>query len=380
MKLEHVNIAKLAGIGKGRRLFAPLRAFAILGKKNRECRSRKIVPSFTVETATVWPNADPRRNQLMQRIIRNIPKPEATAAMVSLGVGIALLAIKFTAYFITKSTAIYSDAVESIANVLGSSVALYALVVAHRPADKDHPWGHGKVEFLSAGFEGGLILLAAVFIVIRTLDALWTGEMLREQALDAGLWLIVLAAVVNGVVGIMLLRTGQKRGSMTLEADGRHLLSDVITSVAVLIALVIVKFTGWTYLDPITALLVGGYIGWMGIRLIRKAASGLMDEQDVEHDSRVRQIIEPHVGITGIAPRICGYHNLRHRRNGRYLWVDFHVNVPGRTTLKDAHAIASAIEHEIEQAFDEADATAHVEDCQNADCPVCAATSLPPSP
>jgi cation diffusion facilitator family transporter len=176
-------------------------------------------------------------------MIEHIPKSEATAAMISLSVGVTLLIVKFTAYFITESTAIYSDAVESIANVLGSAVAFYALVVAHRPADKDHPWGHGKSEFLSAGFEGGLILLAAVFIVIRTVDALWTGELLREQALDYGLLLVLLAMLVNGVVGLMLLRTGKKRGSMTLEADGKHLLSDVVTSAGVLAALVVVKFT-----------------------------------------------------------------------------------------------------------------------------------------
>jgi cation diffusion facilitator family transporter len=286
-------------------------------------------------------------------------------------VGITLLIVKFTAYFITESTAIYSDAVESIANVLGSAFAFYALSVAHRPADKDHPWGHGKIEFLSAGFEGGLILLAAVFIVIRTADALWHGELLREQALDYGLLLVVLAMVVNGVVGLILLRTGQKQGSMTLEADGKHLLSDVITSAGVLTALVIVKFTGWRYLDPIAALAMAGYIGWMGTRLMRKAASGLMDEQNAEHDRRIRAILDSHVGPYGLPPRICSYHNLRHRQNGRYLWVDFHLNVPGQTTIEEAHGTAGAIEHEIEQAMgqaDEADATAHVEDCKDQAC------------
>ena len=291
------------------------------------------------------------------------------AALISLTVGVSLLVVKFTAYFITESTAIYSDAVESIANVLGSAVAFYALSVAHRPADEDHPWGHGKVEFLSAGFEGGLILLAAVFIVIRTADALWTGKLLREQSLDYGLLLVVFAMLVNGGVGLMLLRTGRKRGSMILEADGKHLLSDVITSAGVLIALVIVKLTGWKYLDPIAALAMAGYIGWMGTRLIRKAASGLMDEQNPEHDRRVRAILDAHVGPGGLTPRICSYHKLRHRRNGRYLWVDFHVNVPAQTTIKEAHALASAIEREIEQAFGEARATTHVEDCKDQGCP-----------
>lgn len=304
----------------------------------------------------------------MRRAFQHIPRVEAVAAMISLGVGITLLIVKFTAYFITGSTAIYSDAVESIANVLGSAAAFYALAIAHRPADEDHPYGHGKVEFLSAGFEGGLILLAAVFIVIRTIDALWTGELLREQSLDYGLLLVVAAMLINGGVGLMLLRTGKKRGSMTLEADGKHLLSDVITSAGVLTALVIVRFTGWKYLDPIAALLMAAYIGWMGTRLMRKAAAGLMDEQNVEHDNRIRKILDAHVGPNGLPPRICGYHKLRHRHNGRCLWVDFHVKVPEQTTIKDAHAVASAIEGEIEQAFAEADATAHVEDCKYEAC------------
>jgi cation diffusion facilitator family transporter len=304
----------------------------------------------------------------MRALIKNIPRPEAVAAMISLSVGVTLLIVKFTAYFITESTAIYSDAVESIANVLGSSAALFALAVAHRPADEEHPWGHGKIEFLSAWFEGGLIFLAAIFIVIRTVDALWTGQLVKEQSLDYGLLLVVLAMLVNCIVGIMLIRTGKKRGSMTLEADGKHLLSDVVTSAGVLTALVIVKFTGWKYLDPITALAMAGYIGWMGARLMRKAAAGLMDEQNPEAAQSVRKILEAHVGPNGAPPRICSYHNLRHRYNGRYLWVDFHVTIPEDTTIRDAHAVASAIEHEIEQRFDEADATAHVEDCKNKSC------------
>jgi cation diffusion facilitator family transporter len=258
--------------------------------------------------------------------------------------------------------------VESIANVLGSAVALYALIVAHRPADVDHPWGHGKVEFLSAWFEGGLIILAAGFIVLRTVDALLTGQLLREQHLSLGLLLLVFAMAVNGGVGLMLLRTGRKRGSMTLEADGKHLLSDVVTSAGVLTALLIVKLTGWKYLDPITALAVAGYIGWMGTRLVKKASSGLMDEQNVEQDRRFRSILDAHVGPHGLQPHICSYHNLRHRHTGRYLWVDFHINVPGETTLREAHAIATSIEREIEQAFGESDATAHVEDCRHPTC------------
>jgi cation diffusion facilitator family transporter len=279
-----------------------------------------------------------------------------------------LLLIKFAAYFITESMAIFSDAVESIANVLGSAAAFYALCVAHRPADRCHPWGHGKIEFLSAWFEGGLILLAAVLILFRTADALWAGPRLRAQALGTGLVLIVLAALVNGAVGLLLIRTGKARGSLTLEADGRHLLSDSATSAAILLALVLVKWTGWTVIDPLTALAMAGYIGWMGAHLMRRAAAGLMDEQDTGHDQRIREVIERHVGPGGAPPRICGYHMLRHRRNGRYLWVDFHITLPGSTPISSAHAAASAIEQEVQAAFGEAAATAHVEDCRVPGC------------
>lgn len=307
----------------------------------------------------------------MPSITHHIPKSEAQAATISLVVGITLLIIKFSAYFITESTAIFSDAVESIANVLGSTVAFYSLVVAHRPADKEHPWGHGKIEFLSAWFEGGLILMAAVFILIRTLDALWTGELLREQSLDTGLILVVLAMLVNAGVGLLLMRVGKRRNSMTLEADGKHLISDAVTSVGVLLALVIVRITGWKYLDPIAAILMAGYIAWLGSSLVRKASAGLMDKQDAPTQRRLEELLQSHVGPTTHEPQICAFHKLRHRRNGRFLWVDFHISLPPDTPLRQAHATAGTIEHEVEKQFDECDATAHIEDCRLPECPVC---------
>jgi cation diffusion facilitator family transporter len=308
----------------------------------------------------------------MPSLIQHIPKSEAQASTISLVVGITLLVIKFIAYFLTESTAIFSDAVESIANVLGSSVAFFSLAVAHRPADKDHPWGHGKIEFLSAWFEGGLILMAAVFIVIRTIDALWTGDLLREQSLDTGLILVVLAMAINAGVGLLLIRVGKRQGSMTLEADGKHLISDAITSVGVVLALVIIRITGWKYLDPITAFLMAAYIAWLGTSLVKRASAGLMDKQDPESERRLDAILASHVGPAAQEPRVCAYHKLRHRRNGRYLWVDFHISLPPQTPIREAHAQASAIENEIEQAFGETDATAHLEDCGAEQCPLCA--------
>src|SRR4051812_20583076 len=167
--------------------------------------------------------------------IRNIPRPEAVAATVSVAVSVVLLLLKLLAYYYTGSAAIFSDALEQIVNVLASGFAAYSLFLAHQPADEQHPYGHGKVEFLSAGFEGGMILLAAVVIAIRAADALIHGA--RPEKVDVGFLLIALAGGINGFVGLFLIRSAKRNGSITLLADGKHLLSDAVTSVGVLVAL-----------------------------------------------------------------------------------------------------------------------------------------------
>ncbi|HEV8290379.1 MAG TPA: cation diffusion facilitator family transporter [Tepidisphaeraceae bacterium] len=295
-----------------------------------------------------------------------VPKSEAGAALLSLGVGIALLTIKFIAYFLTGSAAIFSDALESIVNVAASSVALYALVVAHSPADKDHPYGHGKIEFLSAHFEGGMILLAAIAIAIKAIEMFFQPQ--PVQQLGVGIVLIAAAMVINGGAGLTLIRVGRRQGSITLEADGHHLLSDAITSATALGALAVVKLLNWPLADPIAALLIAAYIGWMGISLLRRSSAGLMDRQDADDERLLRKILDSHIGPGGKEPRICSYHKLRHRHSGRYHWVDFHIMVPGKLDIDRGHAIASAIEYEIEQALGEGNATAHVEPCLEDPC------------
>jgi cation diffusion facilitator family transporter len=295
-----------------------------------------------------------------------VPKSEAGAALLSLVVGIALLTIKFVAYFLTGSAAIFSDALESIVNVAASAVAAYALVVAHAPADEEHPYGHGKIEFLSAHFEGGMILLAAVAIAIKAIEAFYAPQ--PVQQLGVGIVLIAAAMVINGGVGFTLIRIGRRQGSMTLEADGHHLLSDAITSATAMVALAMVKVLRWPLADPIAAILIAGYIGWMGIKLLRRSAAGLMDRQDAEDERLLRGILDSHIGPGGKEPRICSYHKLRHRHSGRYHWVDFHIMVPGRLDVERGHAIASAIEYEIERALGEGNATAHIEPCMEKPC------------
>jgi len=308
----------------------------------------------------------------------HIPSIESKAIRISLATSVGLLVIKFVAFFVTQSAAIFSDAVESIANVLASAVAFYALSLAHSPADEEHPYGHGKAEFLSAMFEGSMILAAAAFILFRTGDVLISGALVKEQQLDFGLALVVAALVINGAVGFYLIRTGRRQGSMTLEADGKHLMSDAMTSVAVLVGLALVKFTGWRWFDPIAALLIGLYIGLMAMTLLRRSFAGLMDKQEPEDVRLLTTLLDRHLGPEGQEPRICDYHKLRHRHSGRFHWVDFHILVPSNWTIEHAHAVAKTIEDELERELGEASATAHVEPCDPQRCPHCQ-TSTPAS-
>lgn len=290
---------------------------------------------------------------------------ERQAILLSAVVGVVLLALKFSAYALTGSSAVFSDALESIVNVLASGLALYAIILAHAPADDEHPYGHGKIEFLSAAFEGGLMLLASVVIFFKAVEQFVHQPKLN--GLGAGLILLLIAMLVNGLVGGYLVRAGKKSGSIALEADGWHLLSDAITSGAVLIALGVVKVTGWYYLDPIVAILVAVYIVIVALSLLRRSVAGLMDQQDMNDTRAITAILDSHTGPEGKSPCICSYHKLRHRHSGRYHWVDFHILVPPGLNVDEGHRIASSIEYEIEQMLGVGNATAHVEPCQCAE-------------
>jgi cation diffusion facilitator family transporter len=308
------------------------------------------------------------------RFLPHVPRAESRAIALSLGVGAALTGLKFAAFFLTGSSAVFSDALESIVNVVAATFAAYSLHLAHTPADAAHPYGHGKIEFMSAGFEGGMILAAAFAAVIKAVGDFVHGPDLAghaPQRLELGVLLLFVALVVNGGLGFYLVRTGRRQNSATLEADGHHLLSDAITSVVALAALALVRVTHWYYADPIAALLVSIYIAKIGVRLMRQAAAGLMDRQDFEDQRLLRQILDAHIGPDGKPPHICSYHKLRHRHSGRYHWVDFHMVVPAGWSIDQGHQVASEIEYEIELALGEGNATAHIEPCVSTDCTSC---------
>jgi len=307
------------------------------------------------------------------RFLSHIPRVEARAMLGSLVVGVALLAVKFVAYFLTGSTVILSDALESIVNVLASSFAMYALSLAHRPADREHPYGHGKIEFFSAGFEGGMIVVAAGVIVVEAIASLIKGHGPQEH-LTAALWLVGLVVVVNAATGWLLVRAGTKRNSLALEADGHHLLTDAVTSAGAIGALLIVHYTGFRAADPLGAIAVAAYILIIGLRLVRRSAAGLMDRQDLADEAMLGGLLDAHVGPGGMQPRICAYHKVKHRHSGRYHWVDFHIVVPRHWDIAKGHDVGSSIEHEIERALGEGKATVHIEPCIRPECPMCHST------
>jgi cation diffusion facilitator family transporter len=301
---------------------------------------------------------------------------EVAAAKISLVVATALVALKFVAYALTASSAIFSDALESIVNVIAAAIAIFALRVSHTPPDQEHPYGHGKVEFVSAAIEGGMILLAAPVILVQAITQFFHHGVHRPEI---GAALSFVSMIANTAAGLLLIRQARRGPSIALEADGRHLLADAVTSAGVLAALILVSLTGAQWIDTLAALAVAAYLAYLAIDLLRRSFGGLMDEQDALDDAKIRQILDAHVIPTAAPPRICSYHKLRHRHSGRYHWIDFHLVVPATWNVAEGHRAAALIEKEIESALGEGNATAHIEPCESPDCQRCTAKTPAPA-
>jgi cation diffusion facilitator family transporter len=255
------------------------------------------------------------------------------AMAISLVVSVGLLAAKYQAYHLTGSTAILSDALESIVNVVAAVFALGGIIFAGRPADRNHPYGHGKIEFFSAAFEGGLIAFAAVLIVYEVILSLLRGPDVR--ALDVGVPIVLGAGLVNLLLGWYLVRTGRRYDSLTLVADGRHVLADFYTSAGIVIGLLLVRFTGIAWLDPVVAAVVALNLMWTGFRLVRQAAGGLLDEEDTALLDRLLEVLQPHLGRG-----VIRVHHLRAIRAGRFHHVDAHLVVPEFWSVERSHELA----------------------------------------
>jgi cation diffusion facilitator family transporter len=266
------------------------------------------------------------------------------AIRLSFLAGLGMLAGKWVAYGLTGSSAILSDAAESVVHILGVGMAAYSVWLSHRPADKSHPYGHDKVTYFSAGAEGFLILLAAAYIMYEAITMLLGEPDLRN--LDAGVGIILLASVVNLALGLFLVRTGRKTGSLILVANGQHVLTDSWTSFGVVAGLGLALLTGWYILDPIVALIVAINIVWTGFKLVRQSVAGLMDASDPELDATVRLTLDAET-----ASRSLRYHEMRARKSGSAVWVEFHLLFPPATTLEAAHRHATEIERALNKAL-----------------------------
>ena len=262
------------------------------------------------------------------------------AARVSLLVGVLVFAAKILGWQLTGSTAVLADALESIVNVVAAGFALWAIRFAAQPADRDHPYGHGKMELLSAAFEGGLVTFAAALSLYAAGRALVVGPELGD--LDVGTGIIGGAAVVNLALGTYLVRVGEQEGSPGLAADGQHVLSDVWTSGGAIVALVLVRFTGLELLDPLAALVLAALLARTGVRLLREAAGGLLDREDPVLLGKLVDAFN-----AGRPEGVGGLHRLRALRAGELVHVDAHVWVDGAWSVARAHEVIDALERDM---------------------------------
>lgn len=287
------------------------------------------------------------------------------AMILAISVGGLLMTVKFVAYFVTGSTAILSDALESIINVVASGFALYSIYLSNQPPDTSHPYGHGKIEYFSVGFEGALIILAAVAILYKAIPAFFVERPLAQ--LNVGILLLLITSAVNLVLGLFLIRTGRKTKSLPLEADGKHLLTDVYTSVGVVGGLLLVRLTGWHWWDPLAACAVAINIVFTGWHLVKESFGRLMDEADPELLDRIVEILNEHR-----RPDWIDVHELRTRHYGDKVHVDFHLVVPRSFGLPEAHVEAEEIEMMILNTLEEvAEVIVHVDPCEDQQCERC---------
>ena len=280
-----------------------------------------------------------------------VTKGESTAAgsarfyaMLSIAAAVVTIGLKFGAYLVTGSVGLFSDAAESVVNLVAAVAALWALIFAARPPDEEHAFGHNKAEYFSSGLESALILIAAAGIGYTA----W-GRLIEPQPLQnvgVGLIITLVAAVLNGGVAMALLRAGRRLRSITLRADAQHLLTDVWTSLGVVAGVLTAQLTGWYVLDPLIALLVAANIVWTGVRLLNDTAHGLLDTAlPPEEQETIRKV------LTRYEERGTRFHALRTRASGQRRFVSMHVLVPGKWTVQRGHDLSEKIEKDLAEAL-----------------------------
>ena len=286
-------------------------------------------------------------------------------------VGILLFVGKLIAWHLTNSDAVFSDAMESIVNIIAAFMGLYSLYLAAKPKDLDHPYGHGKVEFVTSGIEGALIIFAGVIIIVQSVDSLLHGNVPKK--LDWGILIVALTAAINYLMGHISIKKGIKQNSLVLQSSGKHLQSDTFTTLGVVISVVLIYFTKIYWIDAAVALIFGGYIMFVGYKIIRKALSGIMDEADLEMLSRLAKFLNENR-----KPEWIDIHNMRIQQHGSGLHIDAHLTLPWYFELRKAHEemekayklIGENTDRSVEFNF-------HLDDCKTFSCEICQLSECP---
>ncbi|OWK75144.1 cation diffusion facilitator family transporter [Flavobacteriaceae bacterium JJC] len=301
----------------------------------------------------------------------NSPKSNFSFQKTVAIIGILLFLGKLIAWHLTNSDAVFSDAMESIVNIIAAFMGLYSLYLAAKPKDVEHPYGHGKVEFVTSGVEGALIIFAGIIIIVQAVDSLLHGNVPKK--LDWGILIVAVTAGINYLMGYISVKKGIQQNSLVLQSSGKHLQSDTFTTLGVVLSLVLVYFTHLYWIDAAVALIFGGYIMIVGYKIIRKALSGIMDEADLEMLTRLAKIMNENR-----KPDWIDLHNTRIQQHGSGLHIDAHLTLPWYYELRKAHEemeeayklIAANSDRMIEFNF-------HLDDCKPFSCEICQLSECP---
>jgi cation diffusion facilitator family transporter len=285
-------------------------------------------------------------------------------ALLSLAVGFSMFIAKIGAYLLTGSAAIFSDAAESIVHILATGMALFSIILSNKPADESHPYGHNKVEYFSAGVEGFLIFTAAVVIIYSAISDIIKGPELKK--LDVGAIIIFFASLINILLGFYLIRIGKKTNSITLIADGKHVLTDSYTSAGVIVGVLFVLFTGYKILDPIFAIAVAFNIIFTGYKLIRESVGGLMNEANQNVSNKIANVLTRNKKDYWI-----DIHELRYWQSGDRIFIDFHLILPYYFTIQKSHKEENEIEDIFQNEFEGSQLKIHFDFCVNELCKYC---------
>lgn len=287
------------------------------------------------------------------------------------GISVILLVVKFIGYYLTHSVSILTDALESIVNVAAGFIGLYSLYVAAKPRDKDHPYGHGKAEFLSAAIEGTMIGIAGVVILYKAVQHLVHPVALQQ--LDLGIWLVAITAVVNYIVGYYCVRTGKKNNSAALIASGKHLQTDTISTLGIITGLLLLYFTGYKWMDPAIAMLFAVFIIYTGYKILRRSIAGIMDEADEKLLTEMVAYLNSNRRDSWV-----DLHNLRVIKYGAFLHLDAHFTVPWYLNVHEAHKEIDILAGLIRERYGESlELFVHSDGCLPFQCHICYKADCP---